>query len=409
MVGLRGNAVIGQAGGPTAIINQTLIGVVNGLLGSGSDFTGTIFGTHHGSEGMRDWNVEVLNNIPVLRWEKIGNTPAAYLGGTRDKPDKDYCEQMFDQFKKNNVRYVFYIGGNDSANTAYIIDTMAKDAKYELFIFHLAKTVDNDIRKGDHMPGFPTAAKYNIYALAGLIVDAASLPSIVVAEVMGRHAGYLTSSAVLVNDVLEEGKVDPLIYIPEIAVPSLDVIAEQALAKFEKHGIALVVYSEGISDKNGNEYKKQIEKLEQDARGQVRLSASPLLLMKLQELFLRKVSKKIRIVPHMLGYLQRCDPSVISEVDRKEAFELGIFAAKVALEGNYNTGSIGIDAARDPSYKAWLVRWDLKDVEGEARKMDKTYSGDNIGAINTNEYAAYLRPLLGSLERKLILNPKLVK
>jgi 6-phosphofructokinase len=201
---MAGNAIVGQAGGPTRVINRSLSGLVDYLLFSDSGFNGKLFGAIHGSEGMKIWDVMDLADTSI-NWPEVRRTPGDYLGGTRDKPDESYCEEIFRHFKKHDIRYFFYIGGNDSANTAHIIQKVAADSNYDLFAFHMHKTVDNDLVKGDHMPGFPSAAKYIVYSIAGVICDAASIPGIVIIECMGRDAGFLTASGALVNEVLKEG------------------------------------------------------------------------------------------------------------------------------------------------------------------------------------------------------------
>jgi len=401
---LKGNAIIGQGGGPTSVINRSLSGFVDRFIHySDSNFKGIVYGALNGSRGMRDWNVIALNDIDKYSWKRIRRTPGAFLGSTRDKPDEEYCARIFENFKKNNVRYFFYIGGNDSADTAEIIRKMSVREQYEVLVFHIAKTVDNDLVKGDHMPGFPSAAKHLIYTIADLISDAASLPGIIVVESMGRDAGYLTASGALINDVISGVKIDPLVYVPEVRI-ELDTIAEHALERYGNQGIAVVVYSEGIKNNEGKRHKDLLEKLEKDPRGQVRLSASPVLISELQ----RRIKEKgdVRIIPHMMGYPQRADARTISEVDKHESYHLGAFAVKLALEDNISSGSVGIEAIRDP-YQESYVRFELADVAQKARTLDPKFLYN--GRINVLEYRNYLRPLLGSLDHENEINPRLLK
>src|SRR3989338_5685613 len=130
---LKGNAIIGQGGGPTSVINRSLSGFVDRFIHySDSNFKGIVYGALNGSRGMRDWNVIALNDIDKYSWKRIRRTPGAFLGSTRDKPDEEYCARIFENFKKNNVRYFFYIGGNDSADTAEIIRKMSVREQYEV-------------------------------------------------------------------------------------------------------------------------------------------------------------------------------------------------------------------------------------------------------------------------------------
>lgn len=403
----KANGIVAQGGGGTAVINRSLSGLVDALNNPDLKFEGTLFGALHASEGMRDWNVQPLNDIDPNMWRMIRRTPAPYLGSTRDRPDGEYCERILENFRKNDIRYLFYIGGNDSADTANIIHRIAKDKNYELMAFHIHKTVDNDLVRGHHMPGFPSAAKHLIYTVADLICDAVALPGILVVESMGRHAGYLTAAAVLVNEALSGARVNSLVFVPEVPVDLNDIV-EQALESYEKQGIAVVVYSEGIKDKNGIEYKKSLEKTsaEKDPRGQIRMSASPVLIDELQRR-IKQAKKKMRVIPHMLGYPQRADPRSVSEVDKHEAYQLGRYAAVQALVVGVSSGSFGIEAQDEP-YQAKYAQFPLEDVAQKSRTLDPKFILPS-GQINEKEYRGYLRHMLGSLNNKNELNPRLLK
>src|SRR5438477_70811 len=154
----RGNAVIGQSGGPTAVINQSLVGVI--LEARKTGHIGKLLGARHGVRGIVNNDFIDVGSAPEELLERIANTPAAALRSTRDKPDKEYCLRIFQSFKTNNVRFFFYIGGNDSADTARIVSELAKTEGYQLQVFHIPKTIDNDLRVHDHCPGYPSAAKF---------------------------------------------------------------------------------------------------------------------------------------------------------------------------------------------------------------------------------------------------------
>ena len=152
---LKGNAIVGQSGGPTAVINQSLVGVIQGVKECGH--IDQLLGARHGVRGIVDEKFIDLKKASGELLERVAQTPAAGLGSTRDKPDAAYCEKIFNSFAKNNVRYFFYIGGNDSADTARIVSELAKKQNYELRVFHVPKTIDNDLMENDHTPGFPSA------------------------------------------------------------------------------------------------------------------------------------------------------------------------------------------------------------------------------------------------------------
>src|SRR3954469_2629846 len=207
----KGNAVVGQSGGPTSVINQSLVGVVQELRKSGH--VDRILGARHGVRGIIEEKFVILNDAPDDLLERIAITPAAALGSTRDKPDHAYCEKIFASFKKNNVRHFFYIGGNDSADTARIVADLAKQEGHDLNVFHIPKTIDNDLRVHDHTPGYGSAARFVAAAIMGDNYDNASLPGVKVDIIMGRHAGFLTAASVLARQHPEDGP--HLIYLPE--------------------------------------------------------------------------------------------------------------------------------------------------------------------------------------------------
>src|SRR3954470_21184682 len=208
---IKGNAVIGQSGGPTSVINQSLVGCVRELRGKGH--IDQILGARHGVRGVINDDFLPLNDVPDDLLTRIAKTPASALGSTRDKPDAAYCEKIFAGFKKHNVRYFFYIGGNDSADTARIVGEMASGAGHDLKVYHIPKTIDNDLRVHDHTPGYGSAAKFVATAIVGDNYDNASLPGIKVDVIMGRHAGFLTAASVLARHHENDGP--HLIYVPE--------------------------------------------------------------------------------------------------------------------------------------------------------------------------------------------------
>ncbi|HUB27017.1 MAG TPA: 6-phosphofructokinase, partial [Tepidisphaeraceae bacterium] len=153
---LKGNAVVGQSGGPTSVINQSLVGVIEEARSAGH--IDQLLGSRHGVRGIVDEKFISLKNLSTELLERVAQTPAAALGSTRDKPDEAYCLRIFETFRKHNVRYFFYIGGNDSADTARIVHELGRKQNYELRVFHVPKTIDNDLRVHDHCPGYGSAA-----------------------------------------------------------------------------------------------------------------------------------------------------------------------------------------------------------------------------------------------------------
>src|SRR3954470_24546427 len=238
----RGNAVIGQSGGPTAVINQSLVGVV--LEARRHGHIGKLLGARHGVRGIVNEDFIDLGGVPQELLERIAQTPAAALGSTRDKPDAAYCDKIFASFKKNNVRFFFYVGGNDSADTARIVADLAKTEGYDLQVFHIPKTIDNDLRVHDHTPGYGSAAKFVAAAVMGDDYDNKSLPGIKIDVVMGRHAGFLTAASVLGRKYENDGP--HLVYVPEAPVTEEKFLADVD-AVYKRLGRCLVAVSEGMS------------------------------------------------------------------------------------------------------------------------------------------------------------------
>ena len=155
---VKGNAVVGQSGGPTRVINQSLVGVIEEVMEH--DCIKNLYGAVHGVRGIVNKDFIDLKSISKHDLEDVARTPSAALGSSRDKPDQAYCNRIFEVFKANDVRYFFYIGGNDSANTARIVNDLAQEAGYDLKVFHIPKTVDNDLLETDHCIGYGTAATF---------------------------------------------------------------------------------------------------------------------------------------------------------------------------------------------------------------------------------------------------------
>jgi 6-phosphofructokinase 1 len=390
----RGNAVIGQSGGPTAVINQSLVGVVEGLQEHGH--VEQVLGAVHGVHGATEGRFVDLQQRSTDRLERTAATPSAALGSSRDKPDREYCEKLFRAFEQQNVRYFFYIGGNDSSDTCRIVNELAREANYEVRCFHVPKTIDNDLMQNDHTPGFPSAAKFVAQAFQGENLDNRALPGVKINVVMGRHAGFLTAASRLAREHENDGP--HLIYVPEN-----DFDVEQFLADVEKvyqrEGRCLVAVSEGVHDAQGNPILTQLASdLEKDAHGNVQLSGTGALGDHLadavRERLQQNLGGKIRVRADTFGYIQRCMAGVVSETDAKEARDAGREAARIAREGHVD-GSIAIQRGKDKPYEPSYQRVELKDVAGQTRTLDVAYrQGSND---ISDKFLDYIRPLVGEL------------
>ncbi|MCC7145382.1 MAG: 6-phosphofructokinase [Phycisphaeraceae bacterium] len=387
---LKGTAVVGQSGGPTAVINQSLVGVVEALRGQpGVD---KILGAHHAVKGIVNDDFIEMQNIPQDRLERIAQTPSSALGSSRDKPDESYCKRIFEVFEKNNVRYFFYIGGNDSSDTCRIVNELAKTAGYELRAFHVPKTIDNDLVHNDHTPGFASAAKFVAHAFIGDNLDNRALPGIKINIIMGRHAGFLTAASILARQHADDGP--HLVYVPEAAF-DMDRFVRDVEEVYKKNGRCLIAVSEGIHDAKGTPIATLLaQQVEKDAHGNVQLSGTGALGDFLSTAIKKHLGPKTRVRADTFGYLQRCFAGCTSSVDAEEARQVGREAARAALSGNLD-GSISIRRVNNDPYRVEYKLIGLGDVAAKTRVMDAKYilGGRDIDS----SFLDYLRPLVGKL------------
>ncbi|MBF0134976.1 MAG: 6-phosphofructokinase [Magnetococcales bacterium] len=383
----RGNVLVAQGGGPTAVINQSLVGVV--LEARNYAHVEGIYGALNGVSGIVKENFLDLTQETIENLERVAATPSSALGSTRDKPDRAYCQKIFDVLKAHNIRYFFYIGGNDSSDTCRIVGEFAKESKYEMVAVHVPKTVDNDLMENDHTPGFPSAARFVASAFAGVNLDNRALPGVYVGVVMGRHAGFLTAAAALGRIYPDDGP--HLIYLPE-RVFDMDKFLIDVKTAYDKHGRCVIAASEGIHDKEGTPIvTKLMQKVEKDAHGNVQLSGTGALADLLCDQVKEKLGIK-RVRGDTFGYLQRSFLGVVSDVDQREAREVAQKAAKLGI-GQGLSGSVAIKRVGD-----YAVEYQLTDLSKIAAKT-RVMPDDHINAAGndvTEAFKHYLRPLLGT-------------
>jgi 6-phosphofructokinase 1 len=379
--------LVAQGGGPTAVINQSLAGVVLEARRFGN--VERIYGARHGVRGIVNEDFIDLTQETSHNLELVAATPGSALGSTRDKPDLKYCQQIFEVLRAHGIDYFFYIGGNDSSDTVRIVSEEAGRAGYPLRCVHIPKTIDNDLMCNDHTPGFPSAARFVAQAFAGANLDNAALPGVYVAVVMGRHAGFLTAASALGKKFPEDGP--HLIYVPERTF-SIDSFLADVKATHERLGRCVVAVSEGIHDASGQPILAQLAKrVEHDAHGNVQLSGSGALADLLCEEVKARLGLK-RVRGDTFGYLQRSFIGCVSDVDAREAREVGEKAVQYAMWGQRD-GSVTIK--RTGYYSADYELAPLTDVAGKTRVMDDAFIADS-GTDITDAFRLYLRPLLGS-------------
>ncbi len=393
---LKGNAVVGQSGGPTSVINQSLVGVIQGVKECGH--IEELLGARYGVKGIVNETFIPLKNYAGETLERIANTPASALGSTRDKPDASYCEKIFRSFAKHNVRYFFYIGGNDSADTARIVHDLAKKSNYELRVFHVPKTIDNDLRVHDHTPGYGSAAKFVAAAMMGDNFDNKSLPGIKVNVVMGRNAGFLTAASALARQHPEDGP--HLIYVPEAPLSEAKLLTDVDKV-FTKQGRCLIAVSEGIARSDGVTWAEAMSSgLERDSHGNVQLSGSGSLGDYLADLIKKRLgsganARKLRVRADTFGYLQRSFPGFVSDVDAREARRVGRMAVKFSQTAT--EGSVAMKRLPGAAYSIDTFLTPLATVARETKHMDASFiqNGNNV----TEAFIQYVRPLVGELPR----------
>jgi 6-phosphofructokinase 1 len=382
-----GKILVAQGGGPTAVINQSLAGVV---LEARRHFgIQRVYGARHGVRGIVNEDFVDLTQETSHNIELIANTPAAALGSTRDKPDLAYCQEMFKVLRAHQIEHFFNIGGNDSSDTVRIVAEEAVKANYPLRCIHIPKTIDNDLVLNDHTPGFPSAARFVAQAFAGANLDNAALPGVYIGVVMGRHAGFLTAAAALGKKFPDDGP--HLIYVPE-RVFDLDRFLLDIKATMERYGRCVVAVSEGIHDASGTPILVKLAKeLERDAHGNVQLSGTGALADLLCEEIKAKLKIK-RVRGDTFGYLQRSFVGCVSDVDQREAREVGEKAVQYAMWGD-RSGSVAIQ--RTGFYSADYTLLPLEAVAGKTRTMEDEFL-TAAGTDVTDAFRLYLRPLLGS-------------
>lgn len=388
---ITGNAVIAQGGGPTAVINQSLAGAVAEMK-KHPEITG-IYGALHGVRGIIDEDFINLAEEDSANMELVAATPCAALGSTRDKPDADYCARIFQVFKKYDIRYFFYIGGNDSSDTVRLVNEYAQTEGYEFKAFHIPKTIDNDLVINDHTPGFGSAAKFVAQAFMGANLETRALEGIYIGVVMGRHAGFLTAASALGRNRDDDGP--HLVYVPERAF-SVEGFLADVKEVYDRLGRCVIAVSEGIADEDGMPVAAKLkETVSRDSHGNIELAGGELgdMLTKAVKGHL-KIS---RVRADTFGYLQRSFPGTVSDTDQREGRLAGQAAVRYAMMEEIQSGSVVID--RTGEYEVEFGLTELSNIAAKTKHMPDEFineKGNNV----TEAFIVYGTPLLGSDFRK---------
>jgi 6-phosphofructokinase 1 len=384
---LEGKVVVAQGGGPTAVINQSLVGVV--LECRKYQHATQVYGALNGVRGIIDERFIDLSQETSHNLELVAETTGSALLSTRDKPDEQYCKEIYNVLKAHDVRYFFYIGGNDSSDTVRIVNDFAKNASYDFRAVHVPKTIDNDLVLNDHTPGFGSAARFVAEAFVGANLDNRSLPGIYIGIVMGRHAGFLTAAAALAKKYPDDGP--HLIYLPEVPF-SLDKFLSDVKSIYDKQGRCVIAVSEGICNDKGvpiiTTLSSQIEK---DAHGNVQLSGTALLGDLLGE-YIKKNLHISRVRSDTFGYLQRSFQSCISDVDKDEARDVGEMAVQFGIHHKLDC-SVTIQRVGD--YYVDYKPEPLDLIAGKTKLMPPEFINSENNNV-TEAFINYAKPLIGS-------------
>ena len=392
-----GKAIIGQSGGPTAVINRSLVGFIKEAVNADFD---EVLGARHGLAGMLSKDFVDLSSLSESQLFGIGKTPASALGSVRKKPTEQDIEQLVSIFEKENIRNFFYIGGNDSAETANLVAEGANQIGYEMKAFHIPKTIDNDLKETDHCPGYGSAARFVAHAFQGDDADNRSLKGIKINVLMGRHAGWLTAASTLGKSTEEDGP--HLVYLPE-KVFDLDVFLKEVKEVYDALGRCVIAVSEGIHNAKG-EYFLQTYASEtgsglagqKDSHGNIQLSGSGALGDTLTNIVSEQIDGA-RVRADTFGYLQRSFLADVSSVDAEEAERVGQHAVVASKE--LQSGSVILKRQFSDNYFCDVDVVDLHKVAKYTKDMPKEFIEKDKPYV-TNEFFQYAMPLTGGIEPK---------
>ena len=392
-----GKAVIGQSGGPTAVINRSLVGFIKEAVNHNFD---EILGAKHGLAGMLGEDFVDLSNLSESQLYGIGKTPAAALGSVRQKPTDSDIEKLISIFEKQNIRNFFYIGGNDSAETANLVSEGAKNIGYEMKAFHIPKTIDNDLRETDHCPGYGSAARFVAHAFQGDDADNRSLGGIKINVLMGRHAGWLTAASTLGKSTEEDGP--HLIYVPE-KIFNINTFLKEVKDVYDALGRCVIAISEGVHNKKGEYFLQTYADQtgsglagKTDSHGNIQLSGSGALGDTLTNIVSEHIDGA-RVRADTFGYLQRSFIADISQVDAEEAERVGQHAVIASKE--LDSGSVILKRQLSEKYHCDVEVVDLDKVAKYTKDMPEEFL-DSTKPYFTNDFFEYAMPLTGGIEPK---------
>lgn len=390
------NMIVGQSGGPTAVINGSLYGVVSEGFKHPESIE-HVYGMINGIEGFL--SNQIMDMHPLLKngdLELIRTTPGSYLGSCRYKLPEDLNDpvypELFQKFEDYNIGYFFYIGGNDSMDTVSKLSRYAAKIQSPIRVIGVPKTIDNDLVETDHTSGFGSAAKFVATTVREIAIDASvydNKKSVTIVEIMGRHAGWLTAASALARKF--EGDNPVLIYLPEVAFNQEDFL-EKVKKALETTPNLVVCVSEGINDGNGTFICEFASDVGVDTFGHKMLTGSGKYL---ENLIKEKLGVKVRSVE--LNVSQRCSSSCLSKTDLDEADHSGAFAVNAALNGE--TGKmISFVRTNTSPYELSFSTADVNIICNQEKAVPLSWITKD-GSDVTDEFIRYAAPLIqGSVD-----------
>lgn len=388
------NLIVGQSGGPTAVINSSLYGVVSEALSQPS--IGKVYGMVNGIEGfLKGTILDFEETLFSNDLEKLKTTPGAYLGSCRYKLPEDLEDPvypiLFQKFEELNIGYFFYIGGNDSMDTVSKLSRYAEKIQSDIRVIGEPKTIDNDLIMTDHTPGFGSAARYVASTVREIVIDANvyETKSVTIVEIMGRHAGWLTAASALARKSVGDNPL--LIYLPETDFDE-EAFLKKVNSCFEKNPNVIVCVSEGIHDKSGTFICEYDNSVGTDTFGHKMLAGCGKYL---ENLVRNRLGVKSRSVE--LNVNQRCSASMMSATDQKEAVLAGRFGVKEALKGI--TGKmVSYIRVSDIPYRMTFGLEDVNKICNQEKTVPLEWISKD-GSDVTDAFLTYALPLIqGTVE-----------
>jgi 6-phosphofructokinase 1 len=387
---LEGACIFGQSGGPTSVINSSASGVIQEALKQ--DCITAVYGAAHGIKGILEENFYDMSKEDPYELDLLKTTPSSALGSVRYKlksveDDETDYKRLVEVFKKYNIRYFFYNGGNDSMDTCNKVSKYMQKVGYECRVMGVPKTIDNDLWGTDHCPGYGSAAKYIATSTMEVYHDARVYDTgmITILEIMGRNAGWLTAASAL---AAYKGNGPDLIYLPELPF-DMDKFLEDTTRIYKENGKVIIAVSEGIKDKDGkyiSEYGSDMAKTK-DSFGHAQLGG---LAATLANIVKEKTGAKVRGIEFSL--LQRCAAHVGSLADVNEAYLAGQTAVKLAVEGKTDY-MVAFERAEGKEYKCNIKLINLTDVANTEKKVPREWINEEGNGIKQG-FIDYALPLI---------------